>query len=889
MVTSLHKQKKAGNILDLMFIREIKEDCLISKKKEGVEYRAVLKINPVNFSLMSDTEREATLESFRVLLQRLEIGVPLSIHIRVLPYDISPYLQKLKLAAQETTSDASLSTVKDHEQFIRSLSSRRAILQREFYIRLVAPAIKSKDKRQAFEQAKDQLHLLCEDVLGDIQRCGLSGRRLNDIELAQYYSSCVHLKHSLDYPLQEASVRAIDKPIASYKHFKQLHEEIETLPSTFDGPAVRFEPLDFDEIFRESEQQVVSPPQPEVVHKRKKGYKEVTPYTTLVDLIQPAHIVQNEHFIKVHHDSTEFFRGRSIEGYPAVVIGGWLDRLIQIEEPYTDLLFNLKTLDPKGYTNNLTRQITGYRTTQELERRNGKTENPYIEAALEEVELLRTKLVRQIERVHAVSLYICVRGSSIEELKARDEKMTSLLRSLDLTSAELSLEHLEGWQSILPDASDLLKRRKILDTSSAVTAFPFASTSLSTEPGFLLGIMPNGSPVIVDPASPTLDNGHEIVFARSGAGKSYDEKLRLGRASMLGFEIVIIDPEDEYIPLCRAHNGINIRLSSGALQLNPFDLPLADTSERDILKEQFQSLLVLFDLLLAEKTAGTLSQKEKAFLQKCLTKVYEQKGITSDYRTHKNDPPSMHDFYHVIVSGECGEDAYEFGDRLAFHLDAFSKTSVDLSDPFVVFNIRDLSDTLKPVGLFLITDHIWKKVRSEKHPRRRILAIDEAWILLEFPEGGRFLASLARRARKYNLCLRVVTQNVEDFLGSEAGRTILANAAMKFLMKQDASTIDAVSQAFKLSDGERSFLLSCNRGEGLFFCGLSHVPLQVIASESEHKLATTNQEELLKREKEEIAYNERLNELQEAVGVKQRNNEYDVIFPQFYQKDKEEE
>ena len=230
----------------------------------------------------------------------------------------------------------------------------------------------------------------------------------------------------------------------------------------------------------------------------------------------------------------------------------------------------------------------------------------------------------------------------------------------------------------------------------------------------------------------------------------------------------MIDPEDEYLPLCREHNGVNIRLSSGALQLNPFDLPLADTKEREILKEQFQSLLVLFDLLLAEKTAGTLSQKEKVFLQKCVSKVYENKGITSDQRTHKNAPPSMYDLYNVIKNEECGIDVYKFADRLAFHLHAFPReTSVDLSNPFVVFNIRDLSDTLKPVGLFLITDFVWKKVRSEKYPRKRILAIDEAWILLEFPEGGRFLASLARRARKYNLCLRVVTQNVEDFLGSK--------------------------------------------------------------------------------------------------------------------------
>ena len=609
MVISLRKQQKVGNILDLIQMREIKEDCMLSTPKRGVsEYRAVIKVNPVNFSLMSDVEQESVLESFRVLLQRLDIGVTLSIHIRVLPYDIAPYLQKLKIA-QEKASSASLQAIRDHEQFIRTLSSKRAILQREFYIRVLAPPIKKREKRQEeFDQAKDQLQLLCDDLLEDIQRCGLAGQRLNTMELAQYYSSCVHTRYALTYPIQEASLLGVDRPIAGVS-FKQLQESL-----LVDETAQTALSLIGDEQSEENEEKrenVVMEPEPK---KKRKNKKEETPFTTLVDLIQPAHITQNEHYIKIHRELSEYFRGRSIEGYPAIVIAGWLDRLIQIDEPYTDVLLHLESLDPKTYTNNLTRQITGYRTTQEIEKRHGKTENPYIEAALEEVEELRTKLVRQTERVHAVSLYICVRGTSIDELKTRDEKVVSLLRSLDLTSAELSFEHLEAWQSILPDAPDILKRRKILDTSSVITAFPFASTSLSTEPGYLIGVMPNGSLVIVDPASPTLDNGHEVIFARSGAGKSYDEKLRLGRASMLGFDITVIDPEDEYLPLCREHDGVNIRLSSGALQLNPFDLPLADTIEREILKEQFQSLLVLFDLLLAEKDAGTLSQKRKSVL-----------------------------------------------------------------------------------------------------------------------------------------------------------------------------------------------------------------------------------------------------------------------------------
>ncbi len=443
-------------------------------------------------------------------------------------------------------------------------------------------------------------------------------------------------------------------------------------PAVHRPDGVAWEPLDISDLPPNSEPSPIVLPlhrTPEVEPPAKKGIwnkkeqnrKEETPYTTLVDLLQPAMIEQREHYVKVHRESTEYFRGRSIEGYPAIVIAGWLDRLIQINEPYIDILLFLEILDPKSYTNNLTRQITGYRATQVIDDRHGKTENPYIAAARENVEDLRDKLVRQTEHVHAVSLYLFSRGSSVQELKQRDEKLVSLLRSLDLDSVELSLEHLQAWQTLLPDAKDILARRKILDTSSVVTAFPFASTSLSTEPGSLVGIMPNGSLVIINPTSPQLENGHEIKFARSGAGKSFDEKVRLARSLLLGLEAIVIDPENKYATLCQKYDGVTIRLSSGVLPLNPFDLPRSDSGERSILEEQFQSLLTLFDLLLADKDPGTLSQKEKSYLQKCIARTYAKKGITSDATTHGKKPPCMLDLYSVLEDDEeCGPDPFEF-------------------------------------------------------------------------------------------------------------------------------------------------------------------------------------------------------------------------------------
>jgi TraG P-loop domain len=898
-LTSLKKQKNAGNILNLINVREIQDSCLCSQapKKKEQEYRAVLAIEPVNFGLMSDREQETVLESFRILLQRLSIGNTLSIHIRIRPYDLQPYLEKLQYARESTDNVVIRDIAQDHELFVRGLTSEQAILQREFYIRVVAPQLGHTKKRlspeELFDRAKNQLDLLCRDVLEDIQRCGLAGHRLDNIELAQYYLSCVHSHYAEQFPIQAANLLAVDTPLQAAR-FKNLRETLQQENTAPAEPMARKQPQ--ETAFEQTPSMDIplqeAPEKPLQKKRKGKNDKEDTPYTTLVDLLQPAMIEQREHYIKVHRESSEYFRGRSIEGYPAIVIAGWLDRLIQINEPYVDMLLFLETLDPKSYTNNLTRQITGYRATQVIDDRHGKTENPYIAAARENVEELRDKLVRQTEHVHAVSLYLFTRGSSLQELKQRDEKLVSLLRSLDLDSVELSLEHLQAWEMMLPDSKDILARRKILDTSSVVTAFPFASSSLSTEPGSLVGVMPNGSLVIVNPASPQLENGHEIKFARSGAGKSFDAKVRLARDLLMGFEGIVIDPEDEFYALCKEFNGVTIRLSSGTLPLNPFDLPRSDTRERTILEEQFQSLLTLFDLLLADKDPGTLSQREKSYLQKCIAFTYAKKGITSDVTTHRKKPPCMYDLYSVLDNDEeCGPDTFELADRLSRHLFAFpEETSVELSNPLIVFSIRDLSDELKPAGLFLITDFVWKRVRSEKFPRPRLLVIDEAWTLLEFPEGGRFLASLSRRARKYNLCLRVISQNVEDFLSSEAGRTILVNSSMKFLMKQDPSTIDAVQQAFKLSEGERNYLLGASRGEGIFFCNLSHVPLRVIASELEYRIATTNPQELLQAEMDRIA-NEQKEEddtlRTQAIAIR-NGSEYNVVLPSYYIRKEEE-
>jgi type IV secretory pathway VirB4 component len=535
------------------------------------------------------------------------------------------------------------------------------------------------------------------------------------------------------------------------------------------------------------------------------------------------------------------------------VVSGWLDRLIQINEPYVDVVLYVETLDPKHFADRLTRKLTGFRATQAIEARAGRTENPYIEAAREEVEELRDKIVRQEEKVHSVSLYLAARATSIPELRQRDEKIISLLRGLDVESVETSLEHLQAWQTMLPDARDVLKRRKVLDTSSLVTAFPFGSTSLSTEPGILTGVTPDGSMVIVNPFSTLLENANEVKFAKSGSGKSFDEKVRLSRFLQMGIHCIVVDPENEFERLREAYNGTSISLSAGRLALNPFAIAPADAPERDILEEKISSLLTLFDLLLADRMSdratSVLTQKEKSLLEVAIRHAYDEAGISAKTITHDREPPTMVHISTYLKQGVAGRDSIELADRLHRFVNAFPRETDRhlLDNPLVVFSLRDLPDDLRPVALFLISEYVWTQVRRERHPRPRLLSIDEAWTLLQFDAGGRALAALARRARKYNLGVRITTQLVNDFLASESGQAILANAN-KFVLKTDAANIDAVTTALKLTDGERKFLLGAKKGEGLYFLGQAQgqtrVPMTVVASRAEYDMANTNAQEL---------------------------------------------
>jgi TraG P-loop domain len=448
-----------------------------------------------------------------------------------------------------------------------------------------------------------------------------------------------------------------------------------------------------------------------------------------------------------------------------------------------------------------------------------------------------------------------VRGRDRRELSERSDRIAGVIRSLDFRALPTHWQHHAGLVSCLPDANNQLGRGRLFGTNSAATFYPFTNSDISMDSGVMFGAHPNGGLVILNPFnSKVLENGNLVVFAKSGAGKSFFLKTVTSRL-LPTCNVYVIDPEAEYNNMTEMVSGQYVRLSSDSLQVNPFELYGGvngsvgeEKGEINFFREKLLNMITLLELLLSDE--GALQQKEKAFLYKCLIKTYENRGITMDPATHGLVPPNMQEFFVIMSSATRGDDRFGVGkdtfglsERLERYLHLFPmRTHVVLNNRFIDFNIRELNDTLKPIGLFLITDFLWTKIRQARMSNtpqpNTIILIDEAWLLMQFAQGAKFLEELSRRIRKYGGGLWCTTQNSDDFLGSDEGKTILAMATMKFLMKQDSSTIDSVVHTFHLSPSQKTFLLGARRGEGLFGTR-SWSQMEVLASPMEAKMANT--------------------------------------------------
>ena len=574
---------------------------------------------------------------------------------------------------------------------------------------------------------------------------------------------------------------------------------------------------------------------------------------TLRDLIAPSSLeFQVDHF----RLGTKYGRTLYVYGYPREIYTGWLSNVINMDE-VLDISMFIYPVDTQVVMQNLRKKVTQLEASMNINSEKGRVRDPGLEAALADAEELRDELQIGRQKFFRYGLYITLYADSMDELTFVQNKIETLFGQQLVFSKVASSQQEQGLNSTVPHMMDQLQIRRNMNTGAISTSFPFTSADLTQEKGILYGInMHNNGLVIFDRFS--LENANMVVFAKSGAGKSFTVKLEAIRSMMTGADVLIIDPENEYQKLSDAVGGSYIRLSlSSDVRVNPFDLPkVVDTEDADdALRANLVTLHGLLRLMLGGATAQnvnvTLSPEEEADLDQALIDTYARLGITSDPLTHHSIPPTMADLYDTLL--HMGGTGPALAQRLRKYTTGtfagiFSQQSnIDINNSMVVFNIRDLEDELRPVAMYIVLSHIWNITRSRK--RKRMLIVDEAWQLMKYEDSANFLFSLAKRARKYYLGITTITQDVEDFMGSKMGRAIVANSSMQLLLKQSSSAVDVLSNVFKLTEEEKKRLSSFPVGQGLFFAGQNHVHIQVIASRTETQLVSTTPVEQLKQDK----------------------------------------
>ncbi len=559
---------------------------------------------------------------------------------------------------------------------------------------------------------------------------------------------------------------------------------------------------------------------------------------SIKDIIAPPAMEVDFDYIKI---GSTYYRTLFVIGYPRFVGANWLAPLINFDHTLQISMFHYP-VQSKDILDNLRRKIGEMEATINADMQKGRVIDPAVQVALDDALQLQDQLVKGAERFFQFGLYVTIPSETMEELDTISKQVESMLGSLIIISKPATLLQEQAFVTTMPIGLDRINVTRNMDTTSLATTFPFTSSELTANEGIVYGINEhNGSLIIFDRF--TMENANAVIFAKSGAGKSYMVKLEALRSLMFGTEIIAIDPENEYKTLCQTIGGeyINFSLNSGAI-INPFDLSGIYEEEENELGLKILSLHTLFRIIM-----GQLSPSEDALLDRALINTYRMKGITPDPKTQKNTPPLMEDLYKALMGMEETE-----ARTLANRIEKFirgslmgifnSQSNVNLRNPFTVFSIRDLEDELRPIAMFMIVDYIWTKIKRDM--RRRILIVDEAWYMMKYPDSAMALYSIAKRCRKYYMGLTTITQDIEDFLGSDYGKAIVTNSSIQILLKQSPAAIPKIGETFFLSEGEKHFLLSTDVGEGLFFAGPNHVAMRVVASPDEHKIITTKPQDI---------------------------------------------
>lgn len=564
-------------------------------------------------------------------------------------------------------------------------------------------------------------------------------------------------------------------------------------------------------------------------------------FKEIKNVIAPPAMQVTPNYLKI---GDKFAKTLFIFTYPRYLSTGWFSPIINMPD-LLDISIFVHPVETALAVKQLRKKATQLQAQLSEKEEKGLIRDPILETAFQDIESLRDSLQQARENLFNVGVYITIYAATPEDLTKLESRINSILESRLIYMKPAIFQQIDGYTSTLPLGEDKLLIHTPLNSSPVSSFFPFVSANLTSDEGILYGInRHNNTLIIFDRFS--LENANMVIFAKSGAGKSYANKLEALRHLMMGTDVMIIDPENEYKNLAGAVGGsfFNISLTSSD-NINPFDIPAIppDESPGEVLKSHVVNLTGLIKIML-----GAIKPEEESLLDQAIGETFAAKDITPDKDFSKATPPLLEDLQTVLESMEGGRE-------IAQRLQKFTKgsfagftnrhTNIDVKNRLMVFSIRDLEEELRPVAMFIVLNFIWNLIRAEF--KKRILIIDEAWWMMKNEAGALFLFGLVKRARKYFLGVTTITQDVEDFLGSPYGRPIITNSSLQLLLKQAPAMIDMIQKTFNLTEGEKMLLLEADVGQGLFFAGPNHVAIQIIASYYENEIITTKPEELLAR------------------------------------------
>ncbi len=571
------------------------------------------------------------------------------------------------------------------------------------------------------------------------------------------------------------------------------------------------------------------------------------------DLISPGALEVTSSHLKL---GDYFVKTIFVIEYPRYINVGWFAPIINMDVA-ADIAMYFYPVKAAVILKQLKKKVGALQAGLISDAEKGAPRDPLRETALRDMEKLRDDLTQGVEHFFQTALYVTVYGKTLEELDNSCEEIENILGSTLVYSRRVFYQAEQGFNSTLPLASDDLQILTNMNTSPAASSFPFVSSDLTSDSGVLFGInRHNNSLILFDRFS--LQNANSVVFATSGAGKSYTIKLEVLRSLMFGTEVIIIDPEREYKHLCEAVGGtyIDVSLSSES-KINPFDLPRTigdDAKADDIIRGAVITVKGLIKLMI-----GDITPEEDSIIDRALLETYAKKDITATSDLSRVEPPVMQDFQEILEGMENGE-------NIVLRLKKYTEgtfagllnnpTNVEMNNKLVAFSVRDLEDELKPLAIYTIVNYIWNVVRSET--KKRILVVDEAWWLMQREDSAKFIFALVKRCRKYYLGVTTITQDVNDFLASPYGQAIVNNSSLQLLMKQSPAAINLIQKTFLLTEGEKYLLLECGVGEGIFFAGAKHAAIKVVASYSEDQLITSDPRQLLEIEQAKKEFEESL-------------------------------